>query len=54
MGVTTADDIVGTRNVKPIFARLSKDHPRFVSGLGFRMATASWATPRKIAIEAAG
>lgn len=40
--------------VKPIFTRLAKDHPRFVRGLGFRMATANWATPRKIALEAAG
>jgi hypothetical protein len=38
--------------VKPIFTRLSRDHARFVTGLGLRMATASWATPRKIALEA--
>ena len=40
--------------VKPIFTRLSRDHARFVTGLGFRMATATWATPLKIALEATG
>jgi hypothetical protein len=40
--------------VKPIFSRLSRDHPRFVTGLGLRMATANWATPVKIALEATG
>jgi hypothetical protein len=38
--------------VKPIFTRLSKDHARFVTGLGLRMATTNWATPRKIAVDA--
>jgi hypothetical protein len=40
--------------VKPIYTRLLKDHARFVTGLGFRMATATWATPRKVALEASG
>lgn len=40
--------------VKPIYNRLLRDHARFVTGLGFRMATATWATPRKIALEASG
>lgn len=39
--------------IKPIFTRLAKDHQRFVTGLGFRLATANWATPRKIALDAA-
>lgn len=40
--------------IKPIYNRLAKDHARFVLGLGFRMATATWTTPRKIALEADG
>jgi hypothetical protein len=40
--------------VRRIFTRLSPDHARFVTGLGLRMATANWATPLKIALEATG
>ena len=39
--------------IKPIFARLRKDHERFVVGLGFRLATPTWASPRRVALEAA-
>jgi hypothetical protein len=31
---------------------MCNDHPRFAVGLGFRMATATWTTPRRIAVEA--
>jgi hypothetical protein len=33
--------------MKPIFTSLQREHPHFVYGLGFRMATASWATERR-------
>lgn len=38
--------------VKPIFNRLYRDHPGFVTRLGFRIATADWTTERKIALDA--
>lgn len=45
--------LLRTGYVKPIYPRLLKDHERFVRGLGFRMATKDWASPRKIALDAA-
>ncbi len=36
----------------PLYNRLARDHGRFVSGLGLRIATANWATPQKIALDA--
>lgn len=36
--------------VLPVFNRLYKEHPGFVEGLGFRMATADGATPRSLAV----
>jgi hypothetical protein len=37
---------------KPIYERLRRDHERFVTGLGFRLATKTWVSPRKYAVAA--
>jgi hypothetical protein len=36
-------------SVKPVFTSLEKDYPSFVRRLGLRIATAKWATGRRIA-----
>lgn len=41
------------RFTKSVFTSLKKEHPTFVRRLGLRIATATLATPRKIAVEAA-
>ena len=38
--------------VKSVFTSLTRDYPSFVHLLGLRIATSTWATPRKIATEA--
>jgi hypothetical protein len=47
-------DLLKSRYVKPIMARLTNDHDRFVHGLGLRMATADWASYRQIAQKVSG
>jgi hypothetical protein len=43
--------LLDSEYMKPIYTRLCRDHPRFVEGLGLRMASSSWSTPRKIALD---
>lgn len=40
---------LGTSAFKPIFTRLCREHPRWTSRLGLRMAHATWASPEGIA-----
>lgn len=37
-------ELLRSSSLKPVYKRLRDDHPRFVHGLGLRMATAQWAT----------
>lgn len=40
--------LLASTYIRPIYNGLSKEHPRFVEGLGLRMASSSWVTPRRI------
>ena len=39
--------LLDATNMKPVFNSLEREHEGFVRNLGFRMATASWATSRR-------
>jgi hypothetical protein len=45
--------LLGATFMKPVFTGLKKDYPDFVDRLGLRIATSRFATPRKIAADAA-
>lgn len=44
--------LLDMKTMRPVFSSLLREHPKFVRRLGLRMATAQWATLRKIAVEA--
>lgn len=46
-------DLVRARNMKSAYTRLRKEYPEFTRKLGFRMAHATWASERSIAVAAA-
>ncbi|MHB8188612.1 MAG: hypothetical protein ACYDDU_21585 [Dermatophilaceae bacterium] len=43
--------LLDMKSMRPVFASLLKEHPKFVRRLGLRMATAQWATLRKNAVQ---
>jgi len=54
LDVILLPELLRSADLKRLHARLKKDHPRFVDGLGLRIATAQWATGRTPAVHATG
>jgi hypothetical protein len=51
-GALVVPRLLTIRFTKSVFTSLKKEHPTFVHRLGLRIATATLATPRKMAVEA--
>jgi hypothetical protein len=45
-------ELLYMKNLKSIYTKLMKNHPVLASELGLRMAHATWASDRKIALNA--
>jgi hypothetical protein len=39
-------ELLDSVDIRKLYTRLYKRHPYFVDGLGLRLATASWVSPR--------
>ena len=46
-------DLLNASSFKPAYQRLCNNHPVLSKRLGLRMASATWASPRSVALEAA-